>query len=30
MLPTRINRRMKRIAREIEGILRGIIAKREG
>jgi len=30
MLPTRINRQMKRIAREIEGILRGIIAKREG
>ncbi|KAK8452135.1 hypothetical protein SEVIR_5G063800v4 [Setaria viridis] len=29
MLPTRINRRMKRIAAEIEGILRGMIAKRE-
>ncbi|CAL4957524.1 unnamed protein product [Urochloa decumbens] len=30
MLPTRTNRRMKRIAAEIEGILRGMIAKREG
>jgi cytochrome P450 len=29
MLPTRINRKMKRIAAEIEGILRGMIAKRE-
>ncbi|CAO2193179.1 unnamed protein product [Urochloa humidicola] len=29
MLPTRNNRRMKRIAAEIEGILRGMIAKRE-
>ncbi|KAL5653763.1 hypothetical protein ACJX0J_033082, partial [Zea mays] len=29
MLPTRINRRMKRIAAEIEGILRGMIANRE-
>ncbi|XP_062206963.1 cytochrome P450 CYP72A616-like [Phragmites australis] len=29
LLPTRINRRMKQIAAEIEGILRGIIAKRE-
>ncbi|KAJ1283056.1 hypothetical protein BS78_03G098800 [Paspalum vaginatum] len=29
MLPTRTNRRMKRIAAEIEGILRGMIAKRE-
>ncbi|OEL30493.1 Cytochrome P450 72A14 [Dichanthelium oligosanthes] len=29
MLPTRINRRMKRIAAEIEGILGGMIAKRE-
>nr|CAB3476665.1 unnamed protein product [Digitaria exilis] len=29
MLPTRINRRMKRIAWEIEGILGGMIAKRE-
>ncbi|WVZ71853.1 hypothetical protein U9M48_020385 [Paspalum notatum var. saurae] len=30
MLPTRTNRRMKWIAAEIEGILRGMIAKREG
>ncbi|CAO2161915.1 unnamed protein product [Urochloa humidicola] len=30
MLPTRVNRQMKRIAAEIEGILRGMIAKREG
>ncbi|CAL4977188.1 unnamed protein product [Urochloa decumbens] len=30
MLPTRTNRRMKRIAAEIEGILGGMIAKREG
>ena len=29
MLPTRVNRRMKRIAAEIEGILRGMIATRE-
>ncbi|CAO2207690.1 unnamed protein product [Urochloa humidicola] len=30
MVPTRTNRQMKRIAVEIEGILRGMIAKREG
>jgi cytochrome P450 len=29
MLPTRVNRRMKRIAAEIEGILRRMIATRE-
>ncbi|CAL4950826.1 unnamed protein product [Urochloa decumbens] len=29
MLPTRVNRQMKRIAAEIEGILGGMIAKRE-
>ncbi|KAL6890582.1 hypothetical protein ACP4OV_008837 [Aristida adscensionis] len=29
LLPTRVNRRMKKIAAEIEGILKGMIARRE-